>query len=660
MSPAEILHRVGEARARKRLAALADGWRGIDAQRLTAVNLAPVSAALAAIDPRADRAVVSFLGRTWPRGSGPHGAFLGREWFYDPISQGYWPDAESSAFAVDVRSTSASPRPGRPRGDVKYVWEPNRLQMLHPLACRIAREGAYGSAWREAMDWIEHWMDANPPFRGVNWSSGIEIALRAVSVALVLAAAGPSGVPDRDCATIARFLTAHGRWLDALPSLYSSANNHRVAEGLGLLLCGLLLEGKEGYAADGRAILQQECLRQIFPDGVGVEQSPTYQAFTMELVGLGAVFATAAGQPFSAPALERLAAGVSFLTALLDDGGAAPAIGDDDEGRVITDPAAAEPLYVASVAAAIGALTGRIGRDAVRPGYLREGLCAAFASDVVEPVRRSAVKHFPDGGYTIAERDVGPHRARVIFDHGPLGFAPLAAHGHADALALWLSIDGRPVFIDAGTWLYHSGESGRDLLRGSAIHNTLTIAGVSQSAPSSAFSWSSTAQAAWLGSPPQAFDSDVICMAAGHDGYSRRFGVRHRRDIQITREDIEIADVLLGRGAEQEVAISFLCAPDIVVEPSAGGARLSRNDGNGPPLSLQLVAPAEFDVEIRCGDFENGRGLYSPAFGALAATSQIVLRGRMKPVENAPDCGARASRAVTKLAPSDGDGKVRA
>ena len=38
-----------------------------------------------------------------------------------------------------------------------------------------------------------------------------------------------------------------------------------------------------------------------------------------------------------------------------------------------------------------------------------------------------------------ARRRAGP-LVHLVFDHGPLGHAPLAAHGHADALAVWLAI----------------------------------------------------------------------------------------------------------------------------------------------------------------------------------------------------------------------------
>ncbi len=37
---------------------------------------------------------------------------------------------------------------------------------------------------------IASWHDANPPFRGVSWASGIEVALRAISLLATLSLVG--------------------------------------------------------------------------------------------------------------------------------------------------------------------------------------------------------------------------------------------------------------------------------------------------------------------------------------------------------------------------------------------------------------------------------------------------------------------------------------
>ena len=561
MSPAEIVHRIYEVRARAALASEKGGWDAVKTRVLRDVNFSRLTHALAAVETVTPRADPVFLGRVWPKLKRSDGVLSGHEWFLDPVSLRHWPAQESNAFSIDVRSTAAIPREGRPFGDVKYVWEPNRLQVLQPLACRVAREGCNGTAWARAMGWIASWMEANPPYRGVNWSSGIEVALRVASVALLIAAANGK-VPERDRTTLATFIEAHARWLASLPSLYSSANNHRVAEGLGLFLAGLLLVNGAAYEDEGRDILQEQTYLQILPDGVGVEQSPTYQAFTMELIGTGALFAAAANKPFDKAIVERLGKGVEFLFALLDRAGRAFSIGDDDEGRVVCNPDVCEPLYVSSVARSIGALAGLQIVDVNAPDYMRETLFAAFAAEAQRTLQRRAFRHFGKGGYSIFETSMAKRNIQLAFDHGPLGFGKLAAHGHADALAIWLNVDDQPVFIDAGTYLYHSGEGLRNALRGSPAHNTLVVSGASQSTPSSAFSWSHVAKAHWCGADVAACSDSIPVMTGAHDGYLRAFGIRHRRSVEINGSEIIVRDRLDGRSGASPVEISFLCAPE--------------------------------------------------------------------------------------------------
>ena len=137
------------------------------------------------------------------------------------------------------------------------------------------------------------------------------------------------------------------------------------------------------------------------------------------------------------------------------------------------------------------------------------------------------VRSFKLGGYSIVRRAIESRTMIVVFDHGPLGYLSIAAHGHADALAIWLDIAG-PVLVDAGTWLYHSGGSTRDAFRSTGVHNTVLVEGESQSIPAGTFNWSHKARSRLVASsrePVWRFDGE-------HDGYLRRFGVMHARRVE--------------------------------------------------------------------------------------------------------------------------------
>ena len=259
------------------------------------------------------------------------------------------------------------------------MWEFNRLQFLHPLAAAhaLTGEAAYLAAI-EAV--IESWHRCNPPFRGLGWNSGIELALRAISLLVVSSLCGAALRPDT-IALLRQLLSAHAVWLARYPSRFSSANNHLVAELAAELLLGLSVPGLEGAAlmAKARKGLEREAALQIFADGAPAEQSPTYGAFTCEFLLISALAARSAGQPLGGAVDSRLAAFARFIATLSDSQGQLPPLCDDDEGKVLT-LAGHEERYGASVAACVAGYLGQPAAGPVAsPRDLREVLFGAPA-----------------------------------------------------------------------------------------------------------------------------------------------------------------------------------------------------------------------------------------------------------------------------------------
>jgi hypothetical protein len=606
MEPAEVIHRLGEAAKKRASRDRHEGWVLYPApERITAIPglrervLRSDAASRGAISAAAQATLAgrfSALGRDWPERS-LAALFPPELWRLDPVTGGLWPGADTYAFGIDFRRDGT-------RGDIKYIWEINRLQFLVPLAAEAVLTGrSEPVAAIEAA--IASWHTANPPFRGVGWASGIEVALRAISLVLVFSLVGQR-FSRETTRQLGEILSASAFWLPRFPSRFSSANNHLVAELAGEYVLAHAL----GHSVrKPEAGLVAETFRQILPDGAPAEQTPTYGAFTAEMVLLAAMIGSATGHPFPKGALDRLGAFADFIMTL---GAPTPSYGDDDEGRVVT--LGPEPDYAASVAAAIAGFLGRRG-PAVADGDIRPLLFDRPPKPALKP---KGLVTFPHGGLSVWHGRPNGRDARLVLDHGPLGYLSIAAHGHADALSLTLDLDGRPVLVDPGTYLYGSGGPWRSWFRSTPAHNALNLDGASQSVMSGAFNWSHKAEAR-LEETGERHDGTWLRMS--HDGYAKRFGRVHQRTVQIDAGKISVTDQLVG-GPPREAEIVLQLAPGLVAEITGKSARVRRDDDT----LLRIDFPTEA-VTAATGEDRPDGGWVSPRFGEKRPATRLSWRG---------------------------------
>jgi len=535
-------------------------------------------------------------------------------WHRDPVSGRRWP-VEQWCFDIPYRES-------RILGDVRFAWELGRLQHLQPLAALAAvgeDRGLAAAIELQVLDFLAH----NPPGRGVHWATGLEVALRTVSLSVVASLLGPGMLSPDGARRLRDALAAHGAWLMRFPSLHSSANHHLVAEAAALFLLGALLPGLRPaarWSAFARHTLEAQAVLQVHGDGVPAEQSLGLGVLTLECLLLADTVARRLDQPLAPAVADRLVAAAGFLRAVADAGGHLPALGDDDGSRALacTD----EPgSYAASVGASIASAYGR---PDLTPPNVRPSLRHALFG-LPQPVGAAAlaVRRFAEGGYT-AVREVDQAREHLLlFDHGPLGYLSIAAHGHADALSVWLHVDGRPVLVDAGTFAFHAGGPWRAHFRGSAAHNTLTVDGEDSSAQAGPFNWSRKARSelhAWDGSP------GAWHVEASHDGYLAAYGYRHRRRVERLGPGVwQIADRLEGEGGVVRVEIGFLLAPDLTVGNVSGGFVVS--EGNRRLLFIRHEGPLKGWLER--GLESPRRGWHAPRLGRREPAPRLVFAGKL-------------------------------
>jgi uncharacterized heparinase superfamily protein len=173
------------------------------------------------------------------------------------------------------------------------------------------------------------------------------------------------------------------------------------------------------------------------------------------------------------------------------------------------------------------------------------------------PTPGDGLHAFPQGGYYVLAANRGSDDEMVVvFDAGPLGFDPLYAHGHADALSFWLSYGGREFLIDPGTFCYYTHEAWRAYFRSTAAHNTLRIDGTDQSVPGGRFLWCHTAHCR---AEHVEDTQDYVAVDGYHDGYQRLADpVIHRRGLRLQKKSgtLVITDRLECQGSH-DVEVFF-------------------------------------------------------------------------------------------------------
>ncbi len=509
-------------------------------------------------------------------------------WNRNPASGAEWP--EQASRALDFHRTDLA-------GGAKYAWELGRLTVLPTLALAWRATGDDAHAAR-ALRWLADFTARNPLGRGIHHTSGIEGAVRVATVTWTLAVLGDRARAG-ELAPVLGLLAQQALACRDHLSLGSSANNHLLAEYGAMTLAGAVwpsLRGADHLLAVGHRGLEREILRQFHPDGVNAEQSFGYLPFITELVLLPLVAAEAAGRAASPPVRERLARALEVMRTLrLPDGGLPP-VGDADEARILL------AAHDARLDLTGGALAAWLGADALAPDT------GAYAQLVLgrTPVQaRSALdgRHvFPDGGYTVW-RDRG---VLATLDHGPLGLGRLAAHGHADALALTLFRGLDAIVVDPGTYAYHEDEAARARFRSTPYHATVTFDGRNQSELLGPFLWGRRAE---------------VSGDAGHGVCRWASGELHTRTVDASAERVTILDRVEGAGAE----VVFPLAPNAAV--TLDGRRAVVRTGR---TSAVFAAEGIQHWRVEPGEFSAALGRREPAPRLVARLNGAEARTEIR------------------------------
>ena len=606
--------------ARRRFSTL-DGWvsafrsRGGDGFFAGVTDPRATSAVCRAIDPdecstviaRADSAL---QGRFTLLGLGELDVGLPIDWHRDPVAGVRGPLWHWSRIPyLDPAAV----------GDHKRVWELNRQQWLVTLAqaWHLTNDDRYAQGAAGA---LLSWMDANPPKFGVNWSSSLELAFRAISWFWSLRLLGQSSPMDN--ALVQRMvghLLVSARHIERNLSTYFSPNTHLTGEALALLYAGLELgdfADARRWRETGRRILLEQLERHVRADGTYMEQSSWYHRYTFDFYTHFLLLERANGvdRPQVHDAVRRLG---ELLLWISRPDGSLPLIGDDDGGRLLFldgRPAVDSRPALAAAAALTGDATFlSIGAPSIELPWLFDSSNVDRARALTPRPPMAHTRLFPDGGTVVLRDGWSPRASVMTIDAGPHGVMN-GGHAHADALAFDLCVRGVAVLIDPGTFAYTVDPTARDRFRHTASHNAVTVDGQPSSVAAGPFSWvrTATTQVERFASTP-----DVDWFRGSHNGFTRMpRNAKYTRTIVFIRDGLwVIRDAVVAEGPVV-VAAHFQCGVRIEAQPvSANAIRLLFNGQR-----CADIWAADPSIRIACE-----AGEVSPGFGASAPAPHLRL-----------------------------------
>jgi hypothetical protein len=531
-------------------------------------------------------------------------------------------------------------------GDYKLLWELNRHQHFVPLgqAYAYSRDTRYAKAFASQ---LAGWIDANPPRLGVNWASSLEVSYRAIAWlwALQLFADAPE-LTDELLLAALESLRQHATHVERYLSTYYSPNTHLTGEALGLLYLGTALpvfEASQRWRTTGWSILREQLFRQVRADGSYFEQALYYHRYTADIYHHALLLAEANGWPEEGALHDRVERLDEFLVHAVHPDGTVPLVGDDDGGRLLRldglQTRDARPT-IATGAAMFGRGDMRwVGGDAVEECLWLLGARGATALAATAPAAPAVLSRgFRDGGFYVMRDGWRTTSTWALIDGGPHG-AINCGHAHADALSLELSVGGRPLLTDCGTFSYTGAE--RDLFRATAAHNTATVDGESSSLMGGNFHWRHIARTtvhAWETSDAADF------WRGSHDGY-RRFAdpVTHERSVLFLRGRYLVVLDTIAAEQVHDWSLHWHVASALAVR-ELGPHQMSIADPARPDAPLVEVAT------LGDGTLRQGTSWRSEAYGSRRESASLTFEAS----------GRGRQRVVTLLLPAPARARTRA
>jgi hypothetical protein len=393
-------------------------------------------------------------------------------WHREPIFGVVWP--KRYVWSLSGHETGS---------DVVLLWHLNKMMFLLDASYlyRTTGNDAFASHWA---GWIRSWVRDNRYMVGMNWRSPMETGTRLFAWSVGLRELGGAHVLSE--AVLADIIPSLARQAEFIAENFSQRkipNNHLIGEAATLFAVAVMwpiFSASPQWRESCENILSEELERQLLPDGTHFENAFNYHAYVLDFYLLYCYAKCLADE--TPP--EHIRRGVTRLAetllAAISPAGRIPRFGDDSVSEFFL----LKPLHQLESMRFSSAVSLR---DIVRRdfGAVLEGTeWSRSLLDTSVPLIHS--RHLPSSGFSVF-RTASSH---LVYASGPTHGQEFAdGHLHADAASFELEIEGKPLFIDSGTYLYTYDERARLHFKGARAHNTLLVDAVEPLRSTGVFKW---------------------------------------------------------------------------------------------------------------------------------------------------------------------------
>jgi len=328
--------------------------------------------------------------------------------------------------------------------DIKVPWELSRFYHL-PLI---------GKAYEQTLDekytcyFVEHitdWLEHNPFLLGTNWVCPMEVSIRAINLAHAFYFFIPSKKIDSHfwqkliCSLYDHFIFIEHNW--EISNLKTS--NHYLSNLLGYFyLCIFFKNFKKSSTKLDWCYneMLKELDKQVFDEGTSYEGSSAYHKFITEI--FIHFYLLCENIDFKLPQkyIDKIYKMITFIDWCTNQNNNFVLIGDNDSGSIL------------------------------HPLLFSRNIIFNTSPNIQKP-QNPNTKIFEKFGLSI----IKTQKYHITLRHHAYQNNQPSGHFHNDAGSLTLSIDGSPILIDPGSYLYTPSEYWRNQFRSVHSHNTFFI-----------------------------------------------------------------------------------------------------------------------------------------------------------------------------------------